>query len=95
MQTTKINDRMVVADFEVTFTMNTQLWWLLIFVALIIALVVDLATRTVVKQNLRKILVRVGDEWHIWDGGWQGYDEFDTNWLPAPSSEGSPYREGR
>lgn len=57
-----------VVDYRLTLTMNTQLWWLLILVALIIAIIVDFATRKVVKADLRKVLVRVGDEWKLFNG---------------------------
>lgn len=70
-----------VVDFRLTLTMNTQLWWLLILVALLIALIVDLATRKVVKADLRKVLVKVGDEWKLFNGEWQGYEEYDLRWL--------------
>jgi hypothetical protein len=72
-----------IVDFRLRLIMNTQLWLLLILVALLIAVIVDLATRKVVKGNLRKVLVKVGDEWKLFNGEWQGYEEYDLRWLEA------------
>ena len=77
----EISPDVVVVDFRARFIMNTQLWWLLILVALIIALIVDLATRKTVVQQMRKILVRVDDEWHLFNGEWMGREERDAGWI--------------
>jgi hypothetical protein len=77
----EITPDIVVVDFRARFIMNTQLWWLLILVALIVALIVDLATRKTVVQEMRKILVRVGDEWHLFNGEWMGLEEMDVGWT--------------
>jgi hypothetical protein len=79
----EISPDIVVVDFRARFIMNTQLWWLLILDALIIALIVDLATRKTVVQEMRKILVRVDDEWHLFNGEWMGHEESDTGWTTA------------
>jgi hypothetical protein len=70
-----------VVDYKLRLTMNTQLWLLLVFVALLIAVIVDFATRKVVKVELRKVLVRVGDEWKLLNAEWQGYEDYDLRWL--------------
>lgn len=70
-----------IVEYDLTLTMNTQLWFLLIVVAWIIALVVDLATRKVVRVRLRKVLVKVGEEWKLFNGEWQGYEEMNLSWL--------------
>lgn len=70
-----------IVEYDLTLTMNTQLWFMLILIAWIIALIVDLATRKVVKVRLRKVLVKVGDEWKLFNGEWQGYEEMDLRWL--------------
>jgi len=44
-------------------------------------LIVDLATRKTVVQEMRKILVRVGDEWHLFNGEWMGIEETDVGWT--------------
>lgn len=82
-----------VVDFDLTLTMNTQLWWLLIFVALLIAAIVDVATRKTVKVHMRKLLYKVGDQWHLFDAEWQGYEERDLSWL-MQSRGGSGSRMG-
>lgn len=93
LRVTTVNEQLCVVDFRLRLVMNTQLYYLLVLVALPLAVIVDLLTRSVVKQDLRKILVKVGDEWHLLSGDWQGVDEFDTSWLPAEvETEASPYR---
>jgi hypothetical protein len=93
VRVTEISDRLCVVDFRLRLTMNTQLYFLLIFVALPLAAIVDFLTHRVVTQDMRKVLVRVGDEWHLFSGDWQGVEEFDTSWLPAMEAIGaSPYR---
>ncbi|MCB9936154.1 MAG: hypothetical protein H6840_10725 [Planctomycetes bacterium] len=71
----------VIVDFELRLIMNTSLWFLLIFVALVIAALVDLATRKTVHVHMRKILVRVDKEWHLLSSEWQAYEENNTQWL--------------
>jgi hypothetical protein len=72
---------LMLVDFELTFIMNTQLWFLLIFLALPLAAIVDLMTRKTVKVQMRKLLYRAGDEWHMFNGEYQGPEELDTRWL--------------
>lgn len=81
LQVQEVKPGVVIADFELTLTMNTQLWWILILVALLLAALVDILTRKVVKVRMRKVLVQVGDEWKLFNGEWQGYDEMDLRWL--------------
>jgi hypothetical protein len=78
---TQVAPDVMIVDFQVRFTMNTSLYMLLILVALLIALIVDLATRKVVTVQLRKVLVKIDDEWKMFEGDWQGYAEHDTSWL--------------
>ena len=77
-------------DFELKLIMNTRLWLLLIFIALLLAVIVDMATRKTVTVQMRKLLVRVGDEWHLFSAEWQGYEEFNTQWLSNNRGVGSP-----
>jgi len=83
----RLDDDIAVARFQLVLQMNTSLWLFLVLVALIVAVIVDLATRTRVTAELEKILVRVGDEWHLYDGAWQGVEEEDSTWL---ASSGEP-----
>ncbi len=85
---------LMIVDCEVRFIMNTQLWLLLIFVALLIALIADMATRKTVKIPVRKLLYRVGNEWKLFNGELQGPEELDLRWLTAsPAETGSPYSQ--
>ncbi len=70
-----------VVDYKLRLTMNTQLWLFLVLVALLIAIIVDVATRKVVTVQLRKVLVKVGDEWNLLNGEWQGYEDYDLRWV--------------
>ena len=81
VQVRELGPDLAVVDFKVRFTMNTSLWMLLIFVALLIAVIVDFATRKVVTVQMQKLLYRVGDEWHLFNGEYQGAEEFDLSWL--------------
>lgn len=79
----EVAEDVVVVNFQLTLIRNTQLWMLLIVVALIIAVIVDLATRKVTKIHMQKVLIKVGDEWKVFNGEWQGYDELNHGWLRA------------
>lgn len=94
VRVTPVSRDVAVAELTVDFAMNTQIYWLLIFASLLIAVIIDMATRKRVTVELRKVLVRVGDEWHLFSGDWQGYEEYEMNWLPAETPEASPYRGG-
>ncbi|MCC7508362.1 MAG: hypothetical protein IT464_03190 [Planctomycetes bacterium] len=83
LQVQEVKPGVVIADFELTLTMNTQLWWILILVALLLAALLDILTRKVVKVRMRKVLVQVGEEWKLFNGEWQGYEEMDLRWLDA------------
>jgi hypothetical protein len=43
---------------------------------------------------MRRILVRVGSEWHLLAGDFQGFEEWSTGWLPPPPAGEGPYRGG-
>jgi hypothetical protein len=77
----EIDPDIAVVEFRLKLAINTSLWILLVIVALLIALIVDLATRKRIDAPMRKILIRVGDEWHLFSGEWQGPDEQDVSWL--------------
>jgi hypothetical protein len=77
----EVDPDIAVVEFRLKLAINTSLWILLILVALLIALIVDLATRKRIDAPMRKILIRVGDEWHLFSGEWQGPDEHDVSWL--------------
>ncbi|MCA8916173.1 MAG: hypothetical protein KDB90_12245 [Planctomycetes bacterium] len=78
---TQVAPDVVIVDFELKLVMNTGLWFLLIFIALLLAVVVDLATRKTVNVHMRKVLVRVGNEWHLLSSEWQAYEENNTQWI--------------
>ena len=80
---TPIGHDVMMVDFELRLMMNTRLWLLLIFIALLLAVLVDLATRKTVTVQMRKLLVKVGDEWHVFSAEWQGYEEYNLDWLRA------------
>jgi len=84
----EIDPDLAVAEFDLKLGINTSLWMVLILVTLLLALIVDLATRKRVKAQMRKILVRVGDEWHLFSGEWQGPDEADAIWLEDVGARG-------
>jgi hypothetical protein len=54
----------------------------LVWPALIVAAVADAVTRKWITRDLTKVLVRVDDEWHLFDGAWDEFDEEDLSWLP-------------
>ena len=84
----RIGPDLAVAEFELKLGINTSLWLLLVLVALLIAMIVDLATRKRVQAPMRKILVKVGDEWHLFSGEWQGPEEDDVGWLEEGGARG-------
>ncbi len=54
----------------------------LVWPALIAAAVADAVTRRWITRDLTKVLVRVGEEWHLFNGAWDEYDEEDLSWMP-------------
>ena len=91
VQETPIGHDLMLVEFQLKLTMNTGLWAVLILVAWPLALILDLATRKRVKVEMRKLLFKVGDEWHLFSAEWQGYEEYDTSWLrPTGPSGASP-----
>ncbi|MBZ0135838.1 MAG: hypothetical protein K8I27_05655 [Planctomycetes bacterium] len=81
VRVTPIGPDIVLVDFQLKLVMNTSLWLLLVFVALLLAVIADIATRKTVKVQMRKLLVKVDDEWHLLSAEWQGYEEFNIAWL--------------
>lgn len=90
VQVTQLAPDVALVEAEVKFTMNTTLWALLIFVALLIAIIVDIATRTRVRVPVRKVLVKIGNEWRVFNAELMGADEHDLGWLGAPVEEYPP-----
>jgi hypothetical protein len=77
---------LAIVEWDLTLTMNTQLWLLFILLGcpgMIAAFIVDAATRKRVTTRMRKIAYRAGDEWHLLNGAWQGKEEEDVSWLGA------------
>lgn len=78
---TPISADVMLVDFELKLIMNTRMWLLLFLVIGLLAAIIDLATRKTVTVPMRKVLVRVGEEWRIFSGEWQGYEEFNLDWT--------------
>lgn len=89
-----IGPDVMLVNFELRLMMNTRLYLLLFLVIGIIALIIDMATRKTVTVPMQKILVRVGEEWHLFSGEWQGYEEFNTQWLRDNQSRPATPRAG-
>ncbi|MCC6573868.1 MAG: hypothetical protein IT462_08755 [Planctomycetes bacterium] len=81
VRVTPLAPDVAVVDFHLALAMNTQLWIFLILVAWLVAIIVDSATRKNVKAPMRKVLVRVGEEWHLLNGEWQGFEESNPVWA--------------
>lgn len=70
-------------EFTLRLGIGSQLWFLLIFTGpgLILAFILDAATRTNIKASMSKVLVRVEDEWHLLNGAWHEADDKNSNWV--------------
>jgi hypothetical protein len=70
-------------DFTLRLGIGSQLWFLAIFLGpgLLIALILDAATRTNIRQKMSKVLVRVEDEWQLLNGAWYEPDDESTSWV--------------
>ena len=81
---------LMICDFRLKLGINTSYWILLIFFpsgGLLLALILDLATRRRIEREMTKVLVRVDDEWHLLNGAWGEHDEADLSWLPEAAEE--------
>jgi hypothetical protein len=81
---------LMICDFRLMLGINTSLWFLFILFpwgGLLLAIIIDLATRRRVTRDMTKVLVRVGDEWHLFNGAWCEHDETDLSWLPEAAEE--------
>jgi hypothetical protein len=83
LRVSPLRDDVVLVDGTVKFTMNSSLWLFLFLVIGVFAILIDLATRTSVSVPVRKVLVRVNDEWRIFNGELMGADEHDLTWLQS------------
>jgi len=78
----RVDDDVMLAEFRLTLMMNTRIWLLLAIPALLIAVIVDAATRKTIREPMSKLLVRTPDgEWRIFNAEWQGQEEEDPDWL--------------
>jgi hypothetical protein len=82
LQVEEVTPDLVICDFLLYAGTNTRLWLLLIPIGLIPAAIVDAVTRVPVTREMTKVLVRVEDEWHLFNGAWCEHDEADLSWLP-------------
>ncbi len=82
---TPVAANVVLVEADMTITTNSTLWGLFILMGLVFGLVVyaivDAATRTTVRLPVRKVLVKVGNEWRIFNAELMGVDEHDLSWL--------------
>ncbi len=81
MATREVAHGIVAVDFELRLIMNTKLWTSLVFGMIILAVIADLATRRTVRVPVRKVLIKVGDEWRMFNGEWMGPEEQDLSWA--------------
>jgi len=70
-------------DFTLKLGIGTSLWILLIFFGpgIILAFILDAATRTNITARMSKVLVKVDDEWQLFNGAWHEADEQSTSWI--------------
>jgi len=66
--------------FHWTVTTRNQ-YWLLLTPLLFSGLVLFLVLRQRYEGEMQKLMVKVGDEWKLFNGEWQGYEELDLSWL--------------
>lgn len=81
LKVTYLTPDVAVVNFRLRLTMNSALWRLFVPILLLIAVILDLATRKVVTVEMQKVLVRVGEQWHVFSSDWQGYEDVDHSWL--------------
>ena len=80
---TEIAPDVVHCEYTLKLGINTSLWILIIFLpfaGLLIALIVDAATRTNITEHMSKLLVRVDDEWKLMNGAWHETDDLRAAW---------------
>ena len=70
-------------DFTLKLGIGSSLWALLIFAGpgIILAIILDAATRTNITAKMSKVLVRVEDEWQLHNGAWQEADDEAADWV--------------
>lgn len=81
VKVTQLRDDVALVECQVRFIMNSSLWSLMFLVIGIFAIIIDLATRTTITMPLRKVMVRSGNEWRVFNGELMGADEHDLRWL--------------
>jgi hypothetical protein len=83
---------LAIVDCQLTVKMNTLAWYLLNLagVGYLLTVWIDVKTRKEATFAMRKVLYRVGAEWHLLNGEWQGPEERDTAWIEDLASPGTP-----
>lgn len=81
LKVTYLTPDVAVVNFRLRLTMNSSLWRFLVLFLTVLAVIVDMATRKVVTIEMQKVLVRVGEQWHVFSADWQGYEDVDHSWL--------------
>ena len=89
----QVTPRIAVASYRLRLRMNTKFWWLLLLGSLffigalllwaIMAAVLDQVTSKRVDFLMQKVLVKVGDEWRVFNGEWHGPEDVDLSWFMA------------
>lgn len=70
-----------VVSFTLKTQCNTRMWWLLIPLGILIAIIVDMASRRRASVPLQKVLVQCGGHWQLFNAELQGQEELDTSWV--------------
>ena len=86
VRVTMFGPDVAVVDFRLQLWANTRWWFVAVAVLWVIALLVEAFTRKKWNGDMRKVVVRVGDGWKMFNGEWQGPEERDLSWLPTSTS---------
>jgi hypothetical protein len=81
VQVTQLREDMALVECRVRFVMNTSLWLLSFLLVGVVAIILDIITRSTVTLPLRKVMVKTGNEWRVFNGELMGADEHDLRWL--------------
>jgi uncharacterized membrane protein YsdA (DUF1294 family) len=73
-----------IASFELEVRTNTNLYLLLVLgggIGILIGAILQHATFKTARAPVQRVLVREGEEWRLFSGEWQGWEEADPSWL--------------
>jgi hypothetical protein len=80
----EITPDVLLVSYRLHLRTNTTLWFLFVLagcIGIVVAAIIDASTRRTIEDDVQKILVRVGDEWHLLNGEWQGAEEENADRL--------------